>query len=153
MEQKKSIFNSDTVLGLCGIALGAWWLIMAMGLPGTTAKDGTPGPSVFPVGISALLILLSVLLVVSGVRNKVTYFKFSEITTENRLALLLSAGLFVVFMLLWLFVHYLVASLVLSAGLCLIYGVKPVKAAIFSVIFASGTYFFFSKVLMVMLDL
>lgn len=154
MEHNKpgSILNSDTVVGLAGILFGIWWLVMSFNLPGTTAKDGTPGPAVFPIGLAALLILLSVLLAASGIKNRVTYFRFKEISKENLLRIGLSLVLFIVFLALWNFVHYILASLVLTTGLALLYRMKPLHAAILGGVFSVGTYFAFTKILMVMLD-
>lgn len=68
VEPKKvnSVFNSDTVLGLVGFLLGLWWLIMAMQMPSSTAVDGTPGPAAFPIGISVLVMAVSVIIMAIG---------------------------------------------------------------------------------------
>ncbi len=154
MEQKRSgpLLNSDTVTGLAGVLFGLWWLVMSLGLPGAAAKDGTPGPSVFPIGLSVLLIALSALLAVSGLRNRVTYFDFKAISKGNLLRIGLSLALFAVFMVLWNFVHYIPASLVLCVGLGLVYRMKPVHAVVLGGVFSVGTYFAFTKILLVMLD-
>ena len=74
MEPKKtnSIFNSDTALGLVGFLLGLWWLVMSIQMPSTTATDGTPGAAAFPIGISILVMAVSVVIIAVGAKSKVT---------------------------------------------------------------------------------
>ena len=145
MEPKKvnSIFNSDTVLGLIGFLIGLWWLVMAMQLP---------SPSAFPVGISVLVMAVSVIIIAIGAKNKITYFDLKSITKENGIAILISLVLFVAFLVVWNLFHYIAASLILSLGLGLLYKMKPVPAVILAVAYSVSTYLVFSKVLNVMLD-
>lgn len=154
VEPKKvnSVFNSDTVLGLVGFLLGLWWLIMAMQMPSSTAVDGTPGPAAFPIGISILVMAVSIVIMAIGAKNKVTYFDAKSITKENAIAVLISLALFVVFLVAWNLVHYIVASMILSLGLALLYKIKPIPAAVLAVVYSVSTYLVFSRVLNVMLD-
>ena len=145
MDKKKSAFNADVVIGVFGILLSVWWIVMALGFPGSTAKDGTPGP--------AILIVLSVLMILAGLKNKTTYFNFRQMDRDNKIALALSVVCFILFLILWNYVHYIAASFVMSFGLGVLYRMKPVKAALLGAVFGAGTYFFFTKVLMVMLDI
>lgn len=155
MEPKKtkSILNSETAVGIFGVIFGIWWLYLSLQLPGSTAKDGTPGPSVFPVGLAVILIVLSAVMIVVGAKNKITFFDFKSINRENLVKIGVSLALFVVFLLVWSFFHYIPASLILCLGAALIYKIKPIPAVILSVVFSVGTYFAFSKILLVMLDI
>lgn len=155
MEPKKtnSIFNSDMGLGVVCFLLGLWWLTMSMQMPSSTAKDGTPGPAAFPIGIALLVMAVSVVIMVLAAKTKVTYFDIKAISKENGLALLISLVLFVVFLVLWNLIHYIVASFALSLGLALVYKIKPVSAAILAVVYSAATYFIFTEVLKVMLNL
>ncbi len=155
VEPKKvnSIFNSDTFLGIVGFLLGLWWLVMSMQMPSSTAKDGTPGPAAFPIGISILVMVVSLVIVAMGAKNKVTYFDMKSITTDNRIAILISLVLFVVFLVLWNLIHYIVASMVLSLGLALLYKIKPIPAAILAVVYSVSTYYVFTLVLKVGLNM
>lgn len=155
MEPKKtnSIFNSDTGLGIAGFLIGLWWLVMAIQLPSATAKDGTPGAAAFPIGISVLVMAISVGMIALGAKNKVTYFDTKSISKQNGIAIALSLVLFVVFLVLWKLVHYIAASFVLSLGLALVYKIKKVPAVILAAVYSVTTYYVFSEVLKVMLDL
>ena len=155
MEPKKtnSIFNSDTALGLVGFLLGLWWLVMSIQMPSSTATDGTPGAAAFPIGISILVMAVSVVIIALGAKNKVTYFDLKSITKENGLAILISLALFVVFLVLWNLVHYIAASFVMSLGLALLYKIKPVPAAFLAGVYSVATYLIFTQVLKVMLNM
>lgn len=155
MEPKKtnSIFNSDMGLGLVCFLIGLWWMTMSLQMPSSTAKDGTPGPAAFPIGIAILIMAVSVIIMVLAAKTKVTYFDIKSITKENGLAILISLVLFVVFLALWNFIHYIVASFVLSLGLALVYKIKPLPAVILAVVYSVATYFIFTEVLKVMLNL
>ena len=107
MDKKKSAFNADVVIGVFGILLSVWWIDMALGFPGSTAKDGTPGPAVFPIGTAAFLIVLSVLMILAGLKNKTTYFNFRQMDRDNKIALALSVVCFILFLILWNYVHYI----------------------------------------------
>lgn len=81
-----------------------------------------------------------------------TYFDAKSITKENAIAVLVSLVMFVVFLVAWNLVHYIVASMILSLGLALMYKIKPVPAVILAVVYSVSTYLVFSRVLNVMLD-
>lgn len=152
MDKKKSAFNADVVIGVFGILLSVWWIVMALGFPGSTARNGTPGPAVFPIGTARFNCSVCAV-ILAGLKNKTTYFNFRQMDRDNKIALALSVVCFILFLILWNYVHYIAASFVMSFGLGVLYRMKPVKAALLGAVFGAGTYFFFTKVLMVMLDI
>ena len=97
--------------------------------------------------------VVSLVIVAMGAKNKVTYFDLKSITTDNRIAILVSLVLFVVFLVLWNLIHYIVASMVLSLGLALLYKIKPIPAAILAVVYSVSTYYVFTLVLKVGLNM
>lgn len=155
LEAKKtnSIFNSDTLLGAASFLIGLWWLAMSIQMPSSTATDGTPGAATFPIGISILVMVISVIMMVTGAKKGLTYFNLKAISKENAIAILISLALFVLFLILWNQVHYIAASFAMTLGLALVYKIKPVPSLILAAVYSVSTYYVFTGVLKVMLDL
>ena len=152
-EAGRSIFNGDTAVGIFGIVLGIVWIVLAAKLPNIQVTDGTPGPAIFPVMIAALTIVLAVLILKDGLAKKENYFHFGSMPKGNIMIMLMTVVMFIVFMLLWKYVHFVAGMFALCLVLMLVYGRKPVPSVIFSVCYAIATYELFSKVLQVMLDI
>ena len=95
-------------------------------------------------------------MVFNGMREKVAYFArkegvSDEMARDNVIAILLTFAGCALFVVLWYYTHYMLANFVLMAGLGLLYRVKLPKALIFGAAFSVGSYYFFSKVLQVLL--
>ncbi|NLL41886.1 MAG: tripartite tricarboxylate transporter TctB family protein [Firmicutes bacterium] len=155
MTERKFSLNALSVIGFLGVLLGIWWASMASKLPGGSA-DGTPGAGSFPMAISIVLIILGAILIYNGLRENVAYFaRKKEISDamakENLIAILLTVAGCALFVVLWYYTHYLIANFLLMFGLALLYKVKLPKALIFGIAFSVGSYYFFSKVLQVLL--
>lgn len=126
---------------------------MALGFPGSTAKDGTPGPAVFPIGTAAILIVLSVLMILAGLKNKTTYFNFRQMDRDNKIALALSVACFI------LFSHSLELCPLHCGQLCnVLWTWRPLSDEAGRGYpawrgFSARAPVFFTKVLMVMLDI
>ena len=148
-----SILNGDTVIGICGIILGIVWIVLAKQLPSLQVADGTPGPAVFPIMIAVLTIVLALLILKDGLLKKENYFHFDTMPKGNMKIMLMTIVMFIVFMLLWQYVHFIAGMFVLCLVLMLVYGRKPIPSVIFSICYAVGTYELFSKILQVMLDI
>lgn len=148
---KKSFsINAITIIAIIGVLLGVFWIKMSLGFPKGSA-DGVPGAGSFPIATSVLLIALAVIMIMTSIREDKLYFNFHEMEYENKLALLLTIVACVVFVVLWYFTNYIVASFVLTTSLGVLYRIRFFNALVFSACFSVGTYFFFSKVLQVLL--
>jgi hypothetical protein len=71
---------------------------------------------------------------------------------EYVLAILLTVAACALFVLLWYWTNnYVIANFVLMLALALVYRVHVVKSLVFAIAFSLGSYYFFSKVLQVLL--
>ena len=152
-DTKHSLLNGDTVIGVCGVALGIVWIVLALQLPSLKVADGTPGPAVFPIMIAVLTIVLSLLILNDGLTKKENYFHFDTMPKGNMKIMLMTVVMFIVFLILWKYVHFIAGMFVLCLVLMIVYGRKPIPSVIFSICYAVATYELFSRVLQVMLDI
>ena len=146
------MFNGDVVFGIITSFIGAWWIFMSRNFPGGTT-DGVPGPGYFPRIIGICLIIMSVILISKGLKNKNVYFNIKDWPKENKKIFLYTIAIVLVFMVLWINVSYMVACFVLLFSLGYLYGMKLTKNLILSVCLTVITYFIFNNVFSVMLNL
>ena len=156
MPDRKFSLNALSIIGFLGILLGIWWASMASKLPGGS-MDGTPGAGSFPMAVSIALIILGAIMVYNGFKEQVAYFARPEgvsveMAKENVLAILLTVAACALFVLLWYWTNnYVIANFVLMLALAMVYRVHVVKSLVFAIAFSLGSYYFFSKVLQVLL--
>ncbi|WP_315115839.1 tripartite tricarboxylate transporter TctB family protein [uncultured Clostridium sp.] len=146
------MLNGDVVFGIITSLIGVWWIYMSKGFPGGTT-DGVPGPGYFPTIIGVCLIVMSIILISKGLKNKKVYFNVKEWPKENKKIFLATIAVVMLFMALWINLSYIIACFILLFSLGYLYKVKLTKNIILSVCLTIGTYFIFNNVFNVMLNL
>lgn len=144
--------SADVIFGIITAIVGVIWIALASQFQAGT-KDGVPGAGYFPILVAAALILLSIVIIIQGIKNKKEYFNLKEWGKENIKMFLMTIGIIAVFFVLWVFTHYIVACLFMTFCLGLTYKLGWKKSAVISVIFSLGTYFVFNNLLHVILQL
>lgn len=146
------MLNGDLIFGIITSLIGLAWIFMSRKFPVGTA-DGVPGAGYFPIRVGIALIIVSIVLIIKGLKKKKKYFNVKEWPKENIKVFLLTILSVVVFMVLWVKMSYILASFILLIFLGYFYKVKLIKNIIISVIFSIGTYLLFNNVFHVMLNL
>jgi hypothetical protein len=70
---------------------------------------------------------------------------------KNLKLVLKIAGMFIVYVIAWPFVHFIIITILFLAGMCLVLRMSIRFTAIFSTVFAAGIYFLFTKVFSILL--
>ncbi len=146
------MLNGDIIFGIITSLIGISWIFMSRGFPAGTA-DGVPGPGYFPIILGVALIIMSVVLIIKGIKTKKIYFNVKEWPKENIKIFLFTILSVVIFMVLWIKVSYILASIVMLFSLGCFYKIKPMKNIIIAICFSFGTYWLFNNVFHVMLKL
>lgn len=132
------------------IVVALFFMIPAFGFPGGSA-DGAPGPGYFPIIVSTIVIILSVILLFHYLKDKTKYFQTTEVQKKNMKKLLVVSGVVVLYSILFMYVPFLPLSIVFLIFLNWFFG-KSWKFNIpFSVIFTVVLYLVFKNFLHVML--
>lgn len=144
--------SADVVFGIIVSIISIYCISVASKLPAGTSNH-VPGAGYFPIILASILILLSIAMIIRGLKNKTEYFDLKQWGKENVQMFLLTIAIIIVSLLLWRFTVYIVACLFMSFSLSLVYKLGWKKGAILSVIFSFSTYFVFNNALHVVLTL
>ena len=143
---------SKAGLILCGVcvAIALVFLVPALGFPAGSG-DGSPGPGYFPIIVSTIIIILSLILAVSYVRHKEKYFQTNETERTNLPVLLITGGAIVLYTILFMFLPFIPLTIIFMGFLNWLYKRKWIFNAVFSVVFTVVMYVVFNNFLHVML--
>lgn len=136
-------------VGIC-IALALFFMIPAFSMPGGSA-DGAPGPGYFPIIISVIIILLSIIQGIFYLREDKKTFNQDETQKKNKPMLFIVCILILAYTILFAFIPFIPLTMVAVGFLNWLFGKKWVPNLIFSVVFTMIIYVIFSKFLHVML--
>ena len=148
----KKICNADFLYGTAMLAFCALWIHLSMEFPAGT-QDGVPGCGTFPILVSIVLAVLSIVLMIRSFINPVVFFNFLKLSFANKLAITLTFGIQIAYLVVWYYLDYVSATLFLTIGLGILYRVNWKLNIIFSLLFSVGTYYLFGKFLLIMLEL
>ena len=131
------------------IVLALLFLIPALGFP--PARAGTPGPGYFPIIVSTIIIILSVILAVTYLRDKETYFQKNETERSNTPTLLITCGAVILYPIFFWFLPFIPLTIVYMVFLNWVYKRTWKFNIPFSVLFTVTLYVIFARFLRVML--
>ncbi|MGB3423982.1 MAG: tripartite tricarboxylate transporter TctB family protein [Castellaniella sp.] len=142
--------KEDTIAGIVFILMGVAFLIMAWPFPAGT-QDGVPGPGYFPIALSLLLIVLSLIMIVNGIVRKTSFNFFDTLFKANLGVLLLTNLALIAYLVLWGLVPFVLNTGVFLIVLGMIFRRKFVTNAIFSILTTAIIYLLFGQVFHIML--
>jgi putative tricarboxylic transport membrane protein len=134
----------------CCIVVALFFLIPALDFPGTT-KEGTPGPGYYPTIVCSIILILSILLAISYIRNKEKYFQTNETERTNLPVLLITSGAIMLYSVLFIYLPFIPLTIVFVVFLNWLYKRPWLFNIIFSILFPIIIYYVFGKFLRVML--
>ena len=146
------MINADVIFGVVCIAFSIFWIIMSFNLP--RGMNGVPGPGYFPILLSIILIILSSILIYSGVKSKRIYFNFKEKNKEELITTITTPILIILFLIIWSHhVPYLLACFLFLLSLGFLYKINLKTNIISSLVLTVFTYFLFNTIFHTMLNL
>jgi hypothetical protein len=147
---RKRLLSADVLFAMAMLLVSVAFFVAGMKFNRPT-PDGLMNEGVFPQIIALVVGLLSIAIIVKGIQKNTPYFAVTEKQRGNLKALFQMIGLFVLYIIAWRFVHFLISTTVLLAGMCRILKFKWRFTLIFSVIFAVSVFFLFTEVFSIML--
>lgn len=147
---KKSIFNSDVIFPFFILIVSVCFFAMGAVFNKPTA-DGHIHEGFFPQVLAGLVGILSVSIIINGIRKNPIYFKMDGEQKKNLKLVLKMAGLFIAYVIAWPFVHFIIITLLLLLGMCRLLRMSMRFTVIFSAVFAVGIYFLFTEVFSILL--
>ncbi len=132
------------------IAVALFFMIPAFSMPGGSS-DGAPGPGYFPIIISVIIIILSVLQGVFYLREDKKSFDQDVTQRKNKPILFVVCITILAYTILFAFIPFIPLTIVAVGFLNWLFGKQWVPNLIFSVFFTLIIYVIFSKFLHVML--
>lgn len=147
---KKIRVDTRCIIGIVGLAVSVYWFAVASKFPSSTF-DGTPGAGFFPKILSVVFGFLSICMIIRALKNPQLIMNFKNMEEKSILRLALLVPAIIIFLLIWKYIHFIPAFMLLMFGLTSLFGIKWWKGLIFSAVFTLLVYFLFTTVLQVML--
>lgn len=149
---KKRIFNSDVIFGIIALLASIYFIVEGKKFPGTT-PNGVPGSGFFPTIAAGGVIVLSVLLIIQGIRKPQSYFNLTKEQIRNLIQMLIVFVVLAAFLVLWRFIPFLPAALLYVFALSRVLK-QPLKySIIYTIIVVLALYLIFSVAFKVNLNI
>ena len=148
--------NGDTVLGVVIAALSCVMMYIAYTTISATGPAGDPGPRVFPIASSLVVLALSILVIVQSMYKPKHVFRDLAVDPEKRrglIQMLLVLASLLLFLVMWRLVPFLVAGIIFMLLMCIIFRMKLVYTIVYSVAVPSVLYVIFAILLKVRLNI
>lgn len=125
---KKRIFNSEVIFGILSILVALYFIITSTGLPGAT-KNGVPGSGYFPTIAAIGVLVLSVLMIIQGIKKPQEYFRIEKSQRGNLIQMIAVLAALAGFLIIWKYIPFIPAALIYVFALSVILR-QPLKFSI-----------------------
>lgn len=146
------MLHSEVIFGIASGLVSLFFYIVSQTFPQGTG-DGVPGPGFFPIALSIVLLILSIALIISGLKKSEKYFKLTDNMKKNLKPLFLTVIAMFLFLIIWRYIPFYISAFVYMLCLNLIFKQKLKFAIPFSILITGVIYYVFSNIFNVMLNI
>lgn len=140
----------DVIFSIISFIIGLLFFIPALGFGIAPTKEGTPGPGFFPIIISSIVMIISIIQIIKSLKAKEKHFKLDDEIRANLKPFFITVVAIIVYLILWKFITFFPATIIFLLVLNYIYK----KSWKFNILFTAGltlfVYFVFAKLFSVM---
>lgn len=147
-----ALLHSEVIFGIITSLISIFFFLGSRFFPEGTV-DGVPGPGYFPTLLSVFLFVLSVALIISGLKKEDRYFALTETINNNLKSLFLTMLSMAGFLIMWRYVPFVISAFLFLLFLNLIFKQSMKFSLMFSAVMVGIVYYVFSNVFNVILDL
>lgn len=139
--------KGEITLSICFILMSIYAIVTASHFP--TGSSGVPGPGYFPIIVSSLMIILSLVVIITSIiNNKSNDKSHNEFNIKSTVITVITT---ILFLILWNRIHFIADCSLYIIILGILYGKKLKFLIPISIVSSSIVYLIFSNVLNVML--
>jgi len=143
--------NSDVIAGVLLILVSIFLIVESLEFPDAMGTE--PGPAFFPIVLSIILIFLSILLIIKGVKTNVRHFEITKEIRDNIKTLGLTILATILFLFFWRYLPFYIIAFLYLFSLGIIFKIKITKALVFSIFTTGIIYYVFSEMFLINLNL
>lgn len=144
------------MLGVVIAALCCAMIYIANTTIAATAPAGDPGPRIFPVASSLVVLVLAIVITVQSLYKPKHAFRDLAVDPEKRrglIQMLLVLASLLLFLVMWQLIPFLAAGIIFMLLMCIIFKMKPLYTIVYSVAVPGVLYVIFAILLKVRLDI
>ncbi len=142
------MINGDTIFSVASILVGIWYYVESLKFP--PGVGNVPGPAFYPHLIFYIWMLLSVLLFISGVKNKRRYFSYKLSDPRVKRALFVIILTFL-YLMLWGKGRFVLNTTVYLGMVMLVLGEKLIQTIVAALAISFFVYYVFNNLFNVLL--
>lgn len=143
--------KGNIITAVVCIVMAVYVILTAMTYPG--AKHGVPGPGMFPIIISSLMILSSISLIITSLKMKPEENVSIDISSEGSKRVYIVMAMLIAYFILFKYVGFIITTTVLLSVLIRWFSKKNIVFCIvISIVITMAVYLIFNKLLNVPLN-
>ncbi len=142
------MLNADVIFSLISMGIAIWYYVQSLSFP--PGIGNVPGPAFYPQLVFYVWMILSILLFISGIKGKRTYFSYKLNDPRVRRALLVIAITFL-YLFLWGKGRFILNTTIYLGVVMLILGERLLHTIIASLAISVFVYYVFNNLFNVLL--
>ncbi len=142
------MINADIVFSLISIGVGIWYYVESLKFP--PGVGNVPGPAFYPQLVFYVWMLLSVLLLISGIKRRKVYFpyKFGDPRVKRAISVIIITFLY---LLLWGKGRFIINTTIYLGSIMVILGERVIQTIVASLVISIFVYYVFNNLFNVLL--